>query len=52
LAAPGNMLPPGMTLSASGSLSGTPTAAGTYVFTVQASNGITFDEKTLTLLVN
>lgn len=29
-------LPPGMTLSGSGVLSGTPTALGTYTFTVQA----------------
>ena len=32
-------LPPGLTLSASGVLSGTPTTAGNYTFTVTASNG-------------
>jgi hypothetical protein len=32
-------LPTGMTLSESGELSGTPTTAGTYTFTVTASNG-------------
>ncbi len=31
-------LPPGLTLSAAGVLSGTPTAGGNYTFTVQASN--------------
>jgi predicted extracellular nuclease/methionine-rich copper-binding protein CopC len=33
-------LPPGLTLSAAGVLSGTPTAPGTYTFTVTASNGV------------
>jgi outer membrane protein assembly factor BamB len=34
-------LPPGLTLnSATGALSGTPTTAGTYPFTVQAANGV------------
>jgi len=33
-------LPTGLTLSSAGVLSGTPTAAGTYTFTVSASNGI------------
>jgi iron transport multicopper oxidase len=32
-------LPPGLTLASSGTLSGTPTTAGTYSFTVQAANG-------------
>lgn len=32
-------LPAGLTLSRSGTLSGTPTTAGTYTFTVTASNG-------------
>lgn len=34
-------LPPGLTLVSNGVLSGTPTTAGTYTFTVSASNGIT-----------
>ena len=33
------MLPPGVTLSAAGVLSGTPTTAGRYAFTVVATNG-------------
>lgn len=33
-------VPPGLTLSSSGVLSGTPSAAGAYGFTVQAGNGI------------
>lgn len=33
-------LPPGLSLSPSGALSGTPTAAGTYTGTVAASNGV------------
>jgi hypothetical protein len=32
-------LPPGLSLSASGALSGTPTAANTYTFTITASDG-------------
>lgn len=33
-------LPPGLTLSSSGVLSGTPTSAGTYTFSVQATNSV------------
>lgn len=33
-------LPPGLTLGSSGVLSGTPTTAGKYTFTVSASNGV------------
>src|SRR5205085_635103 len=33
-------LPPGITLSSAGLLSGTPTAAGTYTFGVKAANGV------------
>ncbi len=35
----GSELPPGLTLSADGVLSGTPAQAGTYIFTVMAQNG-------------
>ncbi len=34
----GGALPPGLTLSSSGSLSGTPTSTGTYLFTVTATD--------------
>jgi YVTN family beta-propeller protein len=33
------VLPPGLTLSTAGALTGTPTAPGTYSFTVRATNG-------------
>jgi uncharacterized repeat protein (TIGR01451 family) len=36
----GTSLPPGLTLSAAGVISGTPTTAGTFSFTVEASNGV------------
>lgn len=36
-------LPDGVTLSPAGSLSGTPTAAGSYTFTVKAANGVNPD---------
>jgi hypothetical protein len=36
----GGTLPPGITLSAAGVLSGTPTAAGTYTFTVQVTDAV------------
>ncbi|MGB6054080.1 MAG: putative Ig domain-containing protein, partial [Burkholderiaceae bacterium] len=35
-------LPPGMTLSGSGTLSGTPTAAGTFSFTLKAQDALNF----------
>jgi hypothetical protein len=37
----GGTLPPGLTLSASGDLTGTPTAGGSFSFTVQASDSST-----------
>lgn len=52
VSATGNRLPPGITFSTTGFLSGVPTTAGTYTFTVQASNGVTFDERTFTMTVN
>src|SRR2546425_2376591 len=33
-------LPPGLALSTSGTISGTPTAAGSYTFTIQASDSV------------
>jgi polygalacturonase len=52
LTATGNSMPSGVVLSPGGVLSGVPAASGSYTFTIQASNGITFDEKTYTLTVN
>ncbi|HEY0256987.1 MAG TPA: choice-of-anchor tandem repeat GloVer-containing protein, partial [Candidatus Methylacidiphilales bacterium] len=43
--------PPGVTLSASGLLSGTPTQMGTYVATISASNGVS-PNATLTFALN
>jgi Putative Ig domain len=34
----GGILPPGLTVGANGTISGTPTASGTYTFTVQATD--------------
>jgi hypothetical protein len=49
--APGS-IPPGMTLSTDGVLSGTPTTAGAYTFTVRATDALAgFGEKELTLTV-
>jgi hypothetical protein len=48
-------LPDGMTLDASGVLSGTPTAASSFIFTVRASDAVyptTFAEATLALTVD
>ena len=43
---------PGLTLSSSGVLSGTPESAGVYVLTVEASNSAGTDSVTLTLTIN
>lgn len=49
----GGTLPPGLTLSASGSLSGTPTAAGAYTFTLRVTDATAFHgDEQFTLLVN
>ncbi|HEX5631882.1 MAG TPA: putative Ig domain-containing protein, partial [Gemmatimonadales bacterium] len=45
-------LPAGLTLSAAGLLSGTPTAAGTFNFTVRATSGGQSDDQALSLTVN
>ncbi len=42
-------LPPGVTLSATGLVSGTPTTAGLFTFKVKAQVGSSFDEETLTI---
>jgi large repetitive protein len=44
-------LPPGITLSISGVLTGTPTSEGSYQFVVKAQNGSPFDIETYTLNV-
>ena len=44
-------LPPGVTLSTTGVLAGTPTAEGSYQFVVKAQNGSPFDTETYTLAV-
>jgi hypothetical protein len=44
-------LPPGLTFSASGLLSGTPTTAGTYSFTATAASAGTSDPGTITVTV-
>jgi hypothetical protein len=44
-------LPPGITLSTSGVLTGTPTSEGSYQFVVRAQNGSPFDTETFTLAV-
>ena len=44
-------LPPGITLSTSGVLSGTPTSEGSYGFVVKAQNGSPVDTATYTLTV-
>jgi large repetitive protein len=45
-------LPPGVAVSGTGAIAGTPTTGGTYVFTVRPSNSITYDEKTFAMTVS
>ncbi len=48
-------LPPGVTLSSTGTLSGTPTAPGNYVFTIECADSgtpVRRDRQTLTIQVN
>ena len=48
----GSKLPEGLTLNANGEITGTPTKAGIYVFTIVANaDGKVGDELTLTLYV-
>ena len=44
-------LPDGLSLSSAGSISGTPTAAGTFTFTAEAANGAGSDTKTFTVII-
>ena len=44
-------LPPGLSLSGTGVLSGTPTTAGTYAFTATATSGTSSDVGTVTVTV-
>jgi hypothetical protein len=46
------VLPDGLTLSSSGTISGTPVIAGSYTFTVQVTDGNSVDTKEYTMNVN
>ena len=47
-----NNMPPGLTLNSNGTITGTPTAAGTYSFTVTATNDYGSDSKEFTLTID
>src|SRR5437763_12446563 len=47
----GGQLPPGLTLAGNGQISGTPTAPGTFSFTVKVTSGASSASKTVTLTV-
>lgn len=51
-AAAGSNTPPGLTLNNDGTITGTPTAAGTYSFTVTATNDYGSDSKEFTLTID
>ena len=51
-AAAGSNTPPGLTLNDDGTITGTPTAAGTYSFTVTATNDYGSDSKEFTLTID
>ena len=51
-AAAGSNTPPGLTLNNGGTITGTPTAAGTYSFTVTATNDYGSDSKEFTLTID
>ncbi|NCW27787.1 MAG: hypothetical protein EBV83_05755, partial [Verrucomicrobia bacterium] len=44
-------LPAGLSLNSSGTISGTPTTAGTSIFTVQASDGTTLTNRSLSMTI-
>jgi len=44
-------LPPGLSLSAAGVISGTPTTTGTYTFTVQVTDGTTTATQSLSIVI-
>lgn len=48
----GNPLPPGLSINATGLISGTPTTAGTYTPTIKATNPIGTGSKTLTIFIS
>ncbi len=47
----GGQIPPGLTLSSSGQISGTPSAAGTYTFTATVGNGTSSASRSLGITV-
>jgi N-acetylneuraminic acid mutarotase len=47
----GGSLPPGLNLTSNGTISGTPTTAGTFSFTARVSNGSSFTERGLSINV-
>ena len=51
-AAAGSNTPPGLTLNSNGTITGTPTAANTYTFTVKATNTYGSDSKEFTLSID
>ncbi|NLT39426.1 MAG: S-layer homology domain-containing protein, partial [Clostridiales bacterium] len=46
------VLPNGLTLSAGGTISGTPTTGGTFNFTVKAENAVGSDTRTISIIIN
>ena len=48
----GSSLPTGLTLSTAGVIQGTPSVAGSYSFTITASNGVNSANRTFSLTVN
>ena len=47
----GGTLPPGLSLTTGGALSGTPGLAGTFTFTVMAANSSGFDNREITVVI-